>query len=585
MTVNNIEGEPMSTHAGGSSSDDIDGDSSTPIATLDDESRPERKRRRTSAGKGQPSRVASRGWIWSITDRWAECVLAVIILSSMLLTLFWVFEVPIMQNPDETSHIDYAFSIYSAGRLLNVRRPPSQWNLHAQKEQIENGSKFSHQYTLYLIDSTEFQRVRFHPEEKMSPDYGTAAYYLNLELNAPHIPAKVPDLQPQDNPWLVKNYPFGYYFAVAVWLRLVRLFKSGPVALFLGARIFSVILLCGSLILSYATLRELRLRKLRALALTSIIAFFPLTTFVSSSVQPDTLSWTLMSLCFYLALLLRRRQTSYWLVAMLGTALGLLLVTKYHFYVFTAAAILSMVVSEHFFKRRSSKNLLRVATILLLPSLMLFAVQLWVAWGNRGLFSSNLSGSLLFPAMAGPVEGVKNAIVDFYGGGTAFVSWWGLFGWMDAPLIIKSPVVQNYVLLTLTALTVVVLGLFLFRLEQVLTRLVALARSGRWRTALRIVFSNPLVNSHLIFTVFMIALFALTTNGAQGRYWLPYILSSLLITTEYAPRSLSHRKTQAVVSMLMILGLLVFCGIGSYYSIQTIKERYYVIRTTKESVG
>jgi hypothetical protein len=582
--MNNIEGEPISTHAG-SPSADIDGDSLTPIATLDDENRPVRKRRQTPDGKGQLSRVVSRGWLSSIAGWWAECVLAVIILSSMLLTLVWVFEVPIMQNPDETSHIDYAFSIYSAGRLLNVRTPPSQWNLHAQKEPIENGSKFSHQYTLYLIDATEFQRVRFHSAEKMSPDYGTAAYYLNLDLNAPHTPANVPDLRPQDNPWLVKNYPFGYYFAVAVWLKLVQLFKSGPGALFLGARIFSVILLCGSLILSYATLRELHLRKLRALALTSIAAFFPLTTFVSSSVQPDALSWTLMSLCFYLALLLRRRPASYWLVAMLGTALGLLVVTKYHFYVFTAAAILSMVVSEHFFKRRSQKNLLRVAAILLLPSLLLFAVQLWVAWGNRGIAGSNLSGSLLFPATGGPVEGVKNAVVEFYGGGTAFVSWWGIFGWMDAPLIIKSSVVQRYVLLTLTVLTVGVLGLFLFRLEQVLTRLVVLARSGRWRTALRIFFSNPLVNSHLIFTVFMIALFALTTNGAQGRYWLPYILSSLLITTEYAPRSLSHRKTQAVVSTLMILGLLVFCGIGSYYSIQTIKERYYVIRTTKESVG
>ena len=583
--MNNVDGEPMSTPAGGSSSDDIDGDSLISVARLDDENRPVPKRRRTPHGKGQPSRVASRGWIWSIADCWAGCILAVIILSSMLLTLVWVFEVPILQNPDETSHIDYAFSIYSAGRLLNVRRPPSQWNLHAQQEPIENGSKFSHQYTLYLIDATEFQRVRFHPEEKMSPDYGTAAYYRNLNLNAPHTAARIPDLQPQDNPWLVKNYPFGYYFAVAVWLRLVRLFKSGPVALFFGARIFSVILLCGSLILSYATLRELRLRKLRALALTSIIAFFPLTNFVSSSVQPDALSWTLMSLCFYLALLFRKRPASYSLVAMLGTALGLLVVTKYHFYIFTAAAILSMVVSEHVFKRGSAKDLLRVATILLLPSLLLFVVQLWVAWGNRGLVGGNLSGSLLFPAPGGSVEGLKNAVVEFYGGGTAFVSWWGLFGWMDAPLIIKSPVVQKYVLLTLTALTVVVLGLFLFRLEQVLTRLVVLARSGRWRTALRIMFSNPLVNSHFMFTVFIVALFALTTNGAQGRYWLPYILSSLLITTEYAPRSLSHRKTQAVVSTLMILGLLVFCGIGSYYSIQTIRERYYVIRTTKEGVG
>src|SRR5687768_10376965 len=102
-----------------------------------------------------------------VRQRWAECALAAIVLSACLLSIIWVFRVPILQNPDETSHIDYVFSIYSAGRLLNVRTPPSDWNVHAQHEgrkDREGPASFpyelmSHQYTLYLISVTEFQRI------------------------------------------------------------------------------------------------------------------------------------------------------------------------------------------------------------------------------------------------------------------------------------------------------------------------------------------------------------------------------------------------------------------------------------------
>src|SRR5512145_2975287 len=96
----------------------------------------------------------------------AEWVLVAIIFSACLLSVIWVFRVPLLQNPDETSHIDYVFSIYSAGRLLNMRTPPSEWNVHPRFEgrKDREGPEsapydlLSHQYTLYLIDATDFQR-------------------------------------------------------------------------------------------------------------------------------------------------------------------------------------------------------------------------------------------------------------------------------------------------------------------------------------------------------------------------------------------------------------------------------------------
>ena len=510
-----------------------------------------------------------------VSRRWAECVLGVVIVSATLLSLFWVFTVPILQNPDENSHIDYAFSIYSAGRLLNVRRPPSEWNVHAKLIPGVEGAAYdfnSHQYTLYLIDSTDFMRIRFHHDERVPPGYGSASYYKNLDLAAPHTPAQVQDLQPQDNPWLITGYPFAYYATVAVWLKLLSLFSSTPVTLFFGARIFSVMMLACSLALSYAILRELRLGKWRSLALTAIVGFFPTTTFVAASVQPDNLTWALMSLCFYLALLLRRKPATNNLLVSLGIALGFLLVTKYHFYLFTVIAILALVISEHIFRRRPLKELFRALAILLLPSFLFFAVQLWVVWGAPRITGGNLKF-----ATSGHMEGIKKAISAYYRGGPAFVSYWGTFGWTDTDLIIGSATMQRRILQLLSVLTLLVLLLVLFRIEQVITRLVVLARRGRWRTALRIFFSNPLLHSHFMFSVFMILLFAWHENGypGQGRHWLPYFLSGFLITTQFAPRALSHRKTQAALSALLLLGLVSYCAIAGYYSVKAIKNRYY----------
>jgi len=506
--------------------------------------------------------------------RWAECVLAAIILASVLLSICWVFKVPILQNPDENSHIDYAFSIYSAGRLLNVRRPPSEWNVQARLIEGIEGAAYdfnSHLYTLYLIDSTDFMRIRYHPKERVSRDYGTTWYYSNLDHNAPHHPAQVPASRPQDNPWLVTGYPFAYYTVLAIWMKALSLFSNGPAFLFFGARLFSVILLVFSLVLSYFILRELHLRKGRVLALTAIVGFFPMTSFISSAIQPDNLTWLLMSVCFYLSLLLSRKPRGYLFLTLLGAALGLLLVTKYHFYLFTAVPILGLVVADHIFRQRSMKDLLKVLSVLTLPSLLFFAVQLWIVWGER------ITGGNVRFATSGQLGGLKRAFLDFYRGGPALISYWGTFGWGDTALIIVSPTVQGRVVSLLSAVTLLVLLLVLFRFEQVITRLVVLAWRGRWRMALRIAFSKPLMNSNFIFSAFMLTLYALHDGGfnAQGRHWFPYFLSGFLLVTEFAPRALSHRKTQIAVSTLLLVGLLLYSVVGSYYSIKSINNRYY----------
>ncbi|HEX5874396.1 MAG TPA: DUF2142 domain-containing protein [Pyrinomonadaceae bacterium] len=517
----------------------------------------------------------------AVKRRWAECVLAAIVLSSSVLSVVWVFRVPLLQNPDESSHIDYAFSIYSAGRLLNVRTPPSEWNVHPRfggREDYEGPEStpydwLSHQYTLYLIDAAEFHRIRFHYEQKVPADYGSLAYFQRLDVGAPQSPAQLPDLRPQDNPWMITAYPFLYYAVVAVCQKVLGLFGSGPAFLFVGARLLSVVLLAASLILTYKILLELRVRTWRALMLSAILAFFPLTTFVSSSVQPDNLTMFLVLLCSYCALLFRRRESNQFrLSVVLGFALGALLVTKYHIFLFTALAVFATVITEHIFQRRPLRALMRQLPLLLLPSILLFSIQLWVVWGGDQITGGNLrSASVSLPA------GIKSALMDYYRGGPAWVSWWGTFGWMDAPLVIWSPDFQTRVHRLLAWLTLLTLLMVFFRLVQVSVRLIRLAWRKRWRQSLRIACSNPLLTSYFLFSIFMVLLYALSGNSffAQGRHWFPYTLSGFVMALHYAPRVLPRLRVRRVVSNLLIAGLLVYCAVGAYYSLKTITDRYY----------
>jgi dolichyl-phosphate-mannose-protein mannosyltransferase len=507
-----------------------------------------------------------------LAHRWAECVLAVIVISAASLSLYWVFKVPLLQCPDEDLHVDYAFSIYSAGRLLNVRTTPSAWNTHP-KAIGNDWELISHRFTLYLIEATNSLSVMSRGHQ-MAPDYGTTTYYQTLDRNAPQSPPDVPDLGPRDNPWMVTSYPFAYYGAVAMWISLFRAFSDSLTGMFFWARAFSVVLLMCSLVLVYVLARELRFARWFSLLLTAIIGFFPLTSYVSSCVQADNLSFPLVLLCFYSVLRVRRAPGSAGRLAILGTALGVLLVTKYHVYLCVLAAVSALLISEYLFQRRPGKVWLQLFVFLALPSFALGLVQLWVGWGARESFGSNLH-----PTQLGAADAFSGTFMDYYVGGYSLRTFWNLpYGWASLPRVV------GVVIIGLTLLTLI---LMFVRSEKVLTRLVQLAGRGRWRWALRLAFSNPLLISHFVFTIFMIFLYALSDNSfvAQGRHWFPYILSSFLIATKYAPQAFTHRRTQAAFSLLMVLGLALYCAFGSYHSIQAIKERYYVARPSPTESG
>ena len=502
-------------------------------------------------------------------------VLVSIVVGASALSLYWAFLVPIFQAPDEQVHLDYALSIYRAHGLLNLRDRATTPSFTGYLDPGIN----------YLVRRTGFFNVLSQPSVGMASDYGQKGYYSALDRNAPSSVSVA-----NENPLLVYYYPFGYYALVAAWLGVLLPLHLSLVGIFFAARILSVLLLAITLLFTYGVARELKVKPALALTLTGVIGFFPLTSFVSSYVQPDNLSFTLVTLCMYLALRARRAAFAGRWVAGLGLSLGALLVTKYQFYICVLIPVIAMLATELLFAPRRWRGHKFVPARLLwlfAPSAMFGSIQLWVVAGgamstngnpfavSTAAFSQNAAGGPV--ALFWYTVADLRAAFDYYYLGPASHSFWGVFGWLDAPILIHSPRVSDLVQAVEVGATILILVLMLIRMENTITRLIAIARRGRRRWALRIAFGNPFLNSYLIFTVFMFGLWVLTNAsfGPQGRNWLPYLLPAFSVGAIYAPKVLTHKGSRAVFSGLVVASLVLYCAVGGYYSIKTVKQRYY----------
>jgi 4-amino-4-deoxy-L-arabinose transferase-like glycosyltransferase len=449
-------------------------------------------------------------------------------------------------------------------------------------------------FTQYLIDESGLKSVSFRYAGKPPPGYGTREYFERLDLNARAEDSGGLAGSPRTQFFCMTLYPAGYYSALAAWIKLVRVFSHRITVLFFGARLFSVLLLACSLVLMYATARELRFTCLRALLMTGIAGLFPMTTFVASYIQPDNLSLLLVMLCCYLALRLRRDPENVPLLWLLGIALGLLCVTKYHFYVATSLAILPMVIADQLAERRKQIGWQGLAAAMLAPTLLLFSVQVWISYGvgaypllsDPNTQHQDLSRVVpdgVWAVISFLADGIALAFSNFYLNGSSplngstFSSFWGNFGWLDTPLTIMTPQKTEVIRDVIALLDVAVFGLVLVRLEQVVGRLISIARRGRWKWALRIASSNPLMNAYFLFTVLMFGLFMVVrlSFSPQGRNWFPFILAIFMVGSDYASKALSQRRSRRVFRLVIVGGLILYCIVGSYYAIQSINQRYY----------
>jgi hypothetical protein len=482
--------------------------------------------------------------------------LALIVAASCGVSLVWVFSVPIYQSPDEPAHLDYALAIYSHGLLFTAR--------HTSFEQL---TPYAHPWSRYLQERTRAFEIAHSPGGKIAPGYGTADYFARLDRDAP----REVSIHVGGPNHLAAVYPFGYYTLLAGWIALVRQFSESLTVTFFAARIFSVILLAFTLPLTYGTLRLMAFPRWFALILTAGIGLFPLTSFVSSYVQPDNLSWMFTTLCYFLALRWRRDRST---LVPLGLCLGALVVTKIQFFLCAAIPIGAVIAADLLRDRAVARQWLSAVAIMALPSLALCSTYLWSVWGTQNYFGPPAKDE---NTLAHHWQFFRQALWHFFVG-PCHDSFWGVFGWMDTAILIRNPTTTIRVMLALRVFAVVTLVLLGIVSCWTTLRLTRLAWRNHLGRAARLVLGNPVANSLFLFTALMFALFIRTENRffAQGRNWLPLILPIFLVGIVYAPRALAWKSAMRLYTAAALAGLLLYDAVGGYYALKSIQWRYYL---------
>ncbi|MGZ7081175.1 MAG: DUF2142 domain-containing protein, partial [Thermoanaerobaculia bacterium] len=486
----------------------------------------------------------------------------------------WVIVVPIFESADEDLHFDYVMSIYSAGRLIRTAERPV-----AEITRVSPVAPNTHPVTHHLAVRSELDRIRFHPEEKVPAGYGSREFFQRINATMP------PDDPQVRNPWLITEYPFGYYALVATWLRLVSFWRADPVTLFFAARCLSVVLLVISLSFAWAYLRRTGTDAARSLALIVIAGLFPYTAFIASYVQPDNLSFALVVITCYASLVAReaiRRGRPYAALFLAGLSLACLLVTKYHFFLCVAIAVFPMLLVEIMLRPSFERRWIRAAALLIVPSLIAGAMQLAVHQGARATWFQRVTQarrtaviqSLGYPRYIG--TRLAGAIQNYFLGGPSFRGFWGIFGWYDTPLIREDAPWSPHIRWMLLAGSATVLLLILVRCIQTIAKLARISRR-RMLIAARTALSNPLANSYFAFVLFMLFVYVWLDNffHVQARNWFPYTVIIFWLAVQYAPRALPAGRARRLFSLAILVVLAVYSIAGALYAIPVLRARYY----------
>lgn len=500
------------------------------------------------------------------SGRLSAVLLGVIIVVSVAVALVWVFYVPMFEAPDETVHFEYSTAIYSSGGLVAPRDVPHMT--------LPAGRTIP--YPVYLEDQSGVAVITEKPDVKAPAGYGSSNYYSTVDFGLHPTETAQQILDPP----LLRYYPFGYYLLDAGAMGLTALFTRSPTALFFAARTLSAALLAISLVLTYLLLRRLGCRRTLSLALTGVIGLLPMSSMMSSSVQSDTLSFTLATLALLAALELRRRPHDMRWMTVLGLALGFLLVTKVHYFAIVGLASVAMLITQRL-DLRDARRWPREAAVLLVPSAVLELVQVWTQWGSPPLITAGQLGNVsdFRTALAGgPVTAAEYVarIAGFtfldHTFGREFGSFWGVFGWVDTPLVLGSPAITVVVWFLIAGISIALFACTLARFGQVGYRLVRVARRGRRLRALRMAFSNPVAISFFALAVFLLSVEGYP--GIQGRYYLPLLPAVFWVALKYAPRVLPGKFGPALFRM-QAAGLVLYTVAGAIFAFPTLTARYY----------
>ncbi len=507
-----------------------------------------------------------RARLAGIGEHWYAACALVLAGVAAALGLLWVGVVPMFESPDEPAHFDYAYALASAGTLLRAQ---------------DGRPAFDPRVAAAMADS-DFKRIAFNVDETVPPGYGTPAFAARVERDAARAyAARAPGAT---RPQLAATYPVLPYLLYALAIAPVR---SDVVASLYAARCASVLLTALGLLVWSRILPRLGLRPATALFVLAVGALFPLTSFVASYVQPDGVAFPLAGLVLWCALRIRDGATDKPSVVGYGLALAALVGTKPQFALAVGVATIVPVVLAHARRGIAPARRWALAAAVALPLLAVTALDQWTMAGSTDQTyyqgSHTLTSALSEHAAGGGgaaaayvVGETGRAWADLFGGGTSFRSFWGIFGWLDTPLVIGGAGLSALLArIELIGTALAALGL-LVSLAGVARRLVAVARERSPRTALVLLGHDPVLNAYLVFALLLLALYIASNDlfGAQGRNWYALELVAFLVAIRYAVRPLP-RRLRRVASGAAMAFLAFYATVGAAYAITNVEDRYY----------
>jgi hypothetical protein len=250
---------------------------------------------------------------------------------------------------------------------------------------------------------------------------------------------------------------------------------------------------------------------------------------------------------------------------------------KQHYFAAVFLATAAMLAPRLDFRRHALAAARCVALLTALPLASFLATRSFLTPAASGVCHFNSAISELH----GPVAGLRlfsygllQAFANTFLDESGLESFWLYFtAYRNSPITIMTPAFTALLLVIISALSVLVLMLFLARLTQTARRLALVAEHRSVRSALRVATSNLLINSYIVF-FFIIYGFEMMVGGyipLQGRYWLPFVAGLWIITIESAPRALPKRFRRIFargLSKALLLTVIVAaaCSLPSLYS-------------------
>lgn len=495
---------------------------------------------------------------------WYTSCAVVLTFCFVALACIWVNLVPAFQSPDEPAHFDYAYSLATAGRLLRAADGPTGFDPRVKAFQKD----------------ADQRRLTFHADERVSTFYGTEKYFRKLRRDTKPFDSYSPRQAGAVRSPLTSVYAFVPY---ALYAAAAYPFRHDIAASLTACRFASVAFTGLGIFVWSRILRRLNVRRVHALALISIVAFFPLTSFIGSYVQPDGVAFLIVSALLLVTLRIRDGRVDAGHAVAYAALFTGLYGSKLQFAV--AVGLATFVPVAIAYTRMACVRMRAFAASVLFVSVSaMFAMMRWVMQSDHAVSYFQGQRTLTSAAMEHVRSGLPTflssefrlAVVDLYGGGISQQSFWGLFGWLDTPIRIVDYRISDGVGTFEMLGTLVTIVTIVTAATIGLRRLLRIGRMRSAGLAFRLASNDPAFNAYVLFVALFIGLFVISSDlfGAQGRDWYALEVVAFSCASWYGARAFPRQMRRAY-STIVLASIATLSMAGSAFALTTIEDRFY----------